>query len=79
MADKSSHESAARFRCANADRCGGGSPNQRSASVRPGIGKFARLDFDQPRPDGVGADVPFIDLVHDGSIFAGAFGHGRKI
>jgi hypothetical protein len=34
MADKSIHGQAARVRCANADRCGGGSPSHRSAAVR---------------------------------------------
>jgi hypothetical protein len=34
MAHKRIHESAARFRCANADRCGGGSPSQICAGLR---------------------------------------------
>jgi hypothetical protein len=33
-AHKRIHESAARFRCANADRCGGGSPSQICAGLR---------------------------------------------
>jgi hypothetical protein len=33
-ADKSIHEPAARVRCANADRCGGGSPSHTCAGLR---------------------------------------------